>query len=373
MRRLTCSAPSRTAARQHTFHQLDLIAPPLLVVRPHLRADTTGIASVAATAARKSSLHSYPSGLSAHRMPAYLRLVHDPQDVLGLALPDHRGVDDALTSARARWVAIEIDPARPFDVTQDLRDTPRQRLFLTALAVGDQLPTPPQIPIAAAGVCTDGQHGRGAVGGLQRASRCRCRLELRTRSSARRRRADGLDRTGRRGSRSRGRRAHAPVRTASPRPVLDLDVRDRRGHREHQHRRGGQAPGRRHASSARPADRRRSRPRTNGNARSGVGGVHALSVVRVPRRPVSSSGTRRRPAGERPWPRVRRPPCRRRDIQPAVPCHTSHPRSSQHAVIGGPRPPPVIRCRSQPSFGAGPNTCSTPRSCSCLRSTVRPW
>ena len=36
--------------------------------------------------------------------------------------------------------AIEIDPAGPLDVTQHLRDPPRQHLLLPAFAVGDQLP-----------------------------------------------------------------------------------------------------------------------------------------------------------------------------------------------------------------------------------------
>ena len=81
----------------------------------------------------------------------------------------------------------------------------------------------------------------------------------------------------------------APVRRLKPSgPYLISTLRDGAGHREHEHGSGGQAPRRRDRPGPNAAAPAAAAGRTNGNARSGVGGVHALRVVRVPRRPASS-------------------------------------------------------------------------------------
>ena len=195
------------------------------------------------------------------------------------------------TSASARWVRSRSTRRAPSTSRSTCEMRRASSCSCRSLAVGDQLPHGRRrLPQAASRPARVGGgrtvargrlEMRGAAGrspaSSRRSSASSARDRHRGRRSGRRRRwrSDGL-------------RA-APVRTVRPSaPYFDLDVGDRRGHRQHQHRRGGQTPGRRHRPGrrrARPAPRRRGRSGTRGRAPAAP---TRTSRVRVPRRPFSS-------------------------------------------------------------------------------------
>src|SRR5689334_3126530 len=102
---------------------------------------TTGAASRAATAMTIPLFTSTPRNIvtpAAPRRP--LLLLHDPIEmILQIALPEDRRIGDALHLGEAALHAIEIDAARAFDVTQDLRDPQGELALLPALAVAHEL------------------------------------------------------------------------------------------------------------------------------------------------------------------------------------------------------------------------------------------